>query len=147
MGKIVPLNFWIFQGLLIFRGACLSRSGHVSHSVCLSDCHTLEVLTMLLPIPQDLRVPTSFSWILQVLTSSYTLVKVLTSSYKYLQVLKSSYKYLQVLKSSYKFLQVLTHSYTIVTQYLVQIQCTQLNSLPQYEYFCYSKWYVDINAA
>ena len=65
----------------------------VGMSVTQSECHTLEVLTMFLPIFQYLLV----------LTNSYKFLQNLTSSYKFLQALTSSYKFFQVLTSCYKF--------------------------------------------
>ena len=85
--------YMLIDFFFIFRGACLSSSGLVSHSVCLSSvfCRTFPDLTLL-----------SF------LSSSFILFQVLLGPLKSFQVLQSPSKSLQVLSSPPKSFQVLS---------------------------------------
>ena len=75
----------------IFRGACLSSTDLVSHSVCLSVCHTFP----------DLALRSIFS-------SSFQFCQVLLSPLRSFQVLPGPFKSFQVPPSTFKSFQFLS---------------------------------------
>lgn len=94
----------------VFRGACLSSTGLVSHSVCLlsSVCLSSVKLFQILQFVQFFQVLSNSVKSFQVLSGPFKSFQVLSSLFMAFQVFPSPFKSLQVLSNPFKSFQFLS---------------------------------------
>ena len=93
--------------LTVIRGTCLSSTGIVSHSVCLSSVTLFKILHFF----QFFQVLSSPFQSIQFIPSPFRPFQVLSSPIKSFQVLSNPFKSFQVLSSPFKSFQVLSNPF------------------------------------